>query len=52
MSQQSSLNKSKSTWGKFSTEQSAIATQSKLTEAGIDPEQVTLETEDYFKRRW
>lgn len=49
MSQQSSSSKLKSTWGKFSTEQAAIATQSKLAEAGIDPEQITLETEDYFK---
>lgn len=40
---------SQSTWGKFSTEQAATATQTLLEEAGIAPEKITLETEDFKK---
>ena len=37
----------KSTWGKFLIEQAAIATKTELEEAGIEPEKITLETEDF-----
>ena len=47
MSQQSSSTKMESTWGTFSIQQAAQTTQAKLTEAGIDPEKITLETENY-----
>lgn len=46
MSQQSSSTEMQSTWGTFSIQQAAQTTQTKLTEAGIDPEKITLETED------
>jgi len=36
----------KSTWGKFKTRQAAEIVQSKLKEAGIEPEKITLEEED------
>ncbi|MEL6911522.1 MAG: hypothetical protein AAGK10_13680 [Cyanobacteria bacterium J06555_3] len=47
MSQQSASSKLESTWGKFSLKQEAQTTQAKLTEAGIEPAKITLETEDY-----
>ena len=47
MSQQSPSVKSASTWGKFSTRQAANATQKKLQEAGIAPEKITVETENF-----
>ena len=47
MNQQSPLAKRESTWGKFSTQQAAEATQIKLKEADIAPEKITLETEDF-----
>ncbi len=49
MSQQSpSASKQlKSTWGKFSIEQAALATKAELEEAGIEPEKITLEAEDF-----
>jgi hypothetical protein len=46
MSQPSSSAQLDSTWGKFSTQTAAQAAQSKLQEAGIAPEKITLETED------
>lgn len=47
MSQQSSSAKLDSTWGQFSTKTAAETTQAKLEEAGIAPEKITLETEDF-----
>lgn len=47
MTQQSPSTKLESTWGKFSTKQAAEATQIKLKEAGISPEKIILETEDF-----
>jgi hypothetical protein len=45
MSQQSArLN---STWGKFATRAAAEEAQTKLQQAGIAPEKITLETEDF-----
>ena len=48
MSQQSST-ELESTWGVFSIEQAAKTTQTQLIEANIDPEKITLETEDFNK---
>ena len=48
MSQESST-KLESTWGRFSLKQAAEKTQTELEKAGIDPEQITLITEDAFK---
>ena len=47
MSQQSASSKLESTWGKFSFKQAAETTQAKLTEAGVEPAKITLETEDF-----
>jgi hypothetical protein len=47
MSQQSPSAKSKSTWGKFSTKSAATATRTKLEEAGIASEKITVETEHF-----
>ena len=48
MSQQS-FKELKSTWGKFSLEQTAQATKTKLEQAGIAPQKITLETEKFSK---
>ena len=47
MTQRSPSTKLESTWGKFSTKQAAEATQTKLKEAGITPEKIILETENF-----
>lgn len=47
MSQQSPSIESKTTWGKFSRRESAQAAQKKLTQAGINPQNITLETENF-----
>ena len=46
MSQSSTPQATESTWGRFMTRSAATATQSKLEEAGIKPEKITLEEED------
>ena len=46
MSQSSTPQETESTWGRFITKSAATATQSKLEEAGIKPEKITLEEED------
>lgn len=43
---QESPTKFESTWGTFSIKQAAETTQTELKNAGIDPEQITLETEN------
>ncbi|MGD1921950.1 MAG: hypothetical protein ACFCAD_25510 [Pleurocapsa sp.] len=48
MSQPQSSSKLNSTWGKFSIKQAAQDTQNKLQGAGIDPQKITLETEDFL----
>lgn len=47
MSQPSSSAKLESTWGKFPTRQAAEKTQTQLIEAGIEPDNVTLEIENF-----
>ncbi|GAB4541416.1 MAG: hypothetical protein Tsb0014_33310 [Pleurocapsa sp.] len=47
MSEQSTSNKLESTWGKFPIQQAAQTTQTKLIEAGINPEKITLEAENF-----
>jgi hypothetical protein len=47
MSQQSASARLDSTWGKFSTREAAKEAQTKLQQAGIAPEKITLETEDF-----
>lgn len=49
MSQQSASTELESTWGKFTIEQAAQEAQTKLIEAGIVPDKITLETEDNFQ---
>lgn len=46
MTQQSS-SATDSIWGKFALKQAAQNTQSSLIEAGISPEQITIETENF-----
>lgn len=46
MSQSSAPQETQSTWGRFITRSAATTTQSKLEEAGIKPEKITLEEED------
>lgn len=46
MSQSSTPQTTESTWGRFITKSAATTTQSKLEEAGINPEKITLEEED------
>ena len=46
MSQSSTPQATESTWGRFITKSAATTTQSKLEEAGIKPENITLEEED------
>ena len=46
MSQSSTPQQTESTWGRFITKSAATTTQSKLEEAGIKPEKITLEEED------
>lgn len=50
MSQQSPSIELETTWGKFSLREKAQAAQSKLSEAGIDPQNITLETENFSSR--
>ena len=47
MSQELSSAQLESTWGKFATESAATATKTKLAEAGIAIEKITLETENF-----
>lgn len=47
MSQQSPSTELETTWGKFSHQKSAQAAQNKLSAAGIDPQNITLETENF-----
>ncbi|PSB07762.1 hypothetical protein C7B62_18855 [Pleurocapsa sp. CCALA 161] len=47
MSQQSPSTELETTWGKFSLREKAQTAQSKLSEAGIDPQNITLETENF-----
>lgn len=49
MSPQSSSAKLSSTWGKFATEQAARTAEAKLKAADINPEKITLETEDFLE---
>lgn len=43
---QSPSTKTETTWGRFVTQQAAKEVQTKLEEAGITPEKITLEVED------
>jgi hypothetical protein len=47
MSQQSSSIELETTWGKFSLRERAQAAQTKLSEVGIAPQNITLETENF-----
>jgi hypothetical protein len=50
MSEQSPSTKLQSTWGEFAVKQLATAAQTKLIEAGIAPEKITLESQNFKPR--